>query len=80
VCLVVAKKACEECGFDNVGVCDARLYYYNRIITIFVLNLFIDIFVLKFIVAIFMLNLIIVIDVFSLKLHPWKSILFDFCF
>ena len=66
-----------EINKENVGAYDARSYYYNRIITIFVLNLIIiDIFVLKLIVAIFVLNLIIIIDIFALKLHPWKSMLF----
>ena len=66
VCLVRAKKVYVECNFENSEVCDAQSYYYNRIITIFVLNLIIiiDIFALMFIVAIFMLNLTIVINTF----------------
>ena len=67
--LVRDKKAYEDCSFENVGVNDAQLYYYNCIITIFVLNPSIDIFEIKLIVAIFMLNLLIIIDIFALKLH-----------
>ena len=72
VYLVAAKKSYVECDFENDGVCDARSHYYNRIITIFVLNLIviIDIFTLKFIIAIFVLNLIIVIDVFCTQASP----------
>ena len=76
MCLVRAKKACEECSFENGRICDAQSYYYYHIITIFVLNLIIIIYIftIKFIVTIFVLNLIIIIYIFTLKLHSWKTI------
>ena len=60
-----------EVWFENIGLYDTQLYYYNLIITIFVHNLIIiiDMFAPKFIIAIFVLNLIIVIDVFVPKLR-----------